>query len=144
PARITAYLFRNPGQKRRLMGAATTYIAKPWRNEVYVQEAGFPHPVLGHEIAHVIAGSFSRGPFRVGGALWGLRQHPGLVEGIAVAASPDEDDDLTPVEGSRAMLDLGILPRLERVFAFGFFAEPSAKSYTVAGAFVGFVHDEYG
>lgn len=144
PARITAYLFRNPGQKRRLMGAATTYIAKPWRNEVYVQEAGFPHPVLGHEIAHVIAGSFSRGPFRVGGALWGLRQNPGLVEGIAVAASPDEDDDLTPVEWSRAMLDLGILPRLERVFAFGFFAEPSAKSYTVAGAFVGFVHDEYG
>src|SRR5690606_35962128 len=55
-----------------------------------------------------------------------------------------EDDDLTPVEWSRAMLDLGILPRLERVFAFGFFAEPSAKSYTVAGAFVGFVHDEYG
>jgi len=142
--RITAFLFRDPGQKRRLMGAATTYIAKPWRKEVYVQDAGFPHPVLGHEIAHVVAGSFSKGPFRVGGALWGLRSNPGLVEGIAVAASPDEDDDLTPLEWSRAMLDLGILPRLDRVFAFGFFAESAAKSYTVAGAFVGFLHDRFG
>lgn len=142
--RITAYLFRDPGQKRRLMGAATTYIAKPWRKEVYVQDAGFPHPVLGHEIAHVVAGSFSKGPFRVGGGLWGLRSNPGLVEGIAVAASPDEDDDLTPLEWSRAMLDLGILPRLDRVFAFGFFAESAAKSYTVAGAFVGYLHDGFG
>src|SRR5690606_34710783 len=97
--RITAYLFRDPGQKRRLMGAATTYIAKPWRKEVYLQDSGFPHPVLGHEIAHVVAGSFSQGPFRIGGGM-GLRSNPGLVEGIAVAASPDENDDLTPLEWS--------------------------------------------
>ena len=38
------------------MGAADTYIAKPWRREVYVQAAGYPHPVLGHELMHVLAG----------------------------------------------------------------------------------------
>src|SRR5690606_27540541 len=144
PERVKVLLFASEAEKARWMGAGRTYIAKPWRNEVYIQGAAYPHPVLGHEIAHVVAGSFSKGPFRVGGALWGLRSNPGLVEGIAVAASPDEDDDLTPLEWSRAMLDLGILPRLDRVFAFGFFAESAAKSYTVAGAFVGFLHDRFG
>ena len=62
--RLTAYFFRDTEEKRRLMGAAQTSIAKPWRREVYVQMSGFPHPVLGHEIAHVVSGSFARGPLR--------------------------------------------------------------------------------
>lgn len=141
--RITAYLFRDAAQKRRLMGAEHTYIAKPWRREVYVQQGGYPHPVLGHEIAHVVAGTFARGPFRVAGAWSGIRANPGLIEGAAVAASPD-DDELTPAEWSRSMLDLGILPPLDRVFALGFLGENSSKSYTVAGAFVGWVRDRFG
>lgn len=142
--RVRAFLFRDSAQKRSLMGAATTYIAKPWRREIYVQANGFPHPVLGHELAHVIAGSFTKGPFRVGGIYWGLGSNPGLVEGMAVAASPDDDEDLTPAEWSRTMMDLGILPRLDDVFALGFFNQTAAKAYTVAGAFVSYLHDRYG
>lgn len=141
--RVTAFLFGDPAQKRRLMGAERTYIAKPWRREVYVQQGGYPHPVLGHEIAHVVAGAFARGPFRVAGSWGGLYPDPGLIEGAAVAASP-EDDELTPAEWSRAMLDLELLPPLERVFALDFLAESASKSYTVAGAFVGWVHDRFG
>ena len=75
--RYTAYLFHDAGEKRRLMGAADTLIAKPWRREVYVQAAGYPHPVLGHELAHAVASNFARGPFYVAGGRWVIASTPG-------------------------------------------------------------------
>jgi tetratricopeptide (TPR) repeat protein len=141
--RLTAYLFQNAAEKRRLMGAGDTFIAKPWRHEVYLQAAGFPHPVLAHEIAHVVAASFGSGPFRIAGEWGGLKPNPGLIEGVAVAASPDEDV-LEPMEWARAMLDLKLLPPLKQVFALGFLGENASKSYTVAGAFVGWVRGKFG
>jgi hypothetical protein len=142
-SRLTAFVFADANQKRRLMGAADTSIAKPWRREVYIQVAGYPHPILGHEVAHVVAGSFARGPFRVAGAVGGLLPNPGLIEGIAVAASPD-DDELTEGQWARAMLDLGILPDTKALFSLGFLGQNAAKSYTVAGAFVGWVLERWG
>ena len=141
--RITAFFFRDAGEKKRLMGAADTYIAKPWRREVYLQCAPYPHPVLGHELAHVVAGSFGRGPFRIAGARRAGGPNPGLIEGVAVAASPD-DDELTDAQWARAMMDLGhpaadatgLLPRLPR--------RGVAKSYTLAGAFVRWVMERCG
>jgi hypothetical protein len=84
-ARVTAFFFRDTSEKRRLMGASNTYIAKPWRNEVYLQLGGWPHPVLFHEIVHVVAGNVGRGPFRVSGGIGGLLPSPGIVEGVAGA-----------------------------------------------------------
>ncbi len=141
--RLTEYVFRDTNEKRLLVGAAQTSIAKPWRREVYIQAAAYPHPILGHEIAHVVAGSFARGPFRVAGGAGGFWPNPGLIEGIAVAASPD-DDELTDTQWARAMLDLGILPPVHRLFSLGFLAENAAKSYTIAGAFVAWVLDRWG
>jgi tetratricopeptide (TPR) repeat protein len=141
--RVTAYLFRNSADKRRLMGAGDTFIAKPWRHEVYLQPAGYPHPVLGHELAHVVAGSFAPGPFHIAGRWKGVKANPGLIEGIAVAAAPDEDA-LTPAEWSRAMLDLKILPPVTSLFSFDFLGQNASKSYTVAGAFVRFIKSTYG
>jgi hypothetical protein len=143
PGRLTAFVFKDADQKRRLMGAADTQIAKPWRQEVYVQMSGYPHPVLGHEIAHVVAGSFARGPFRVAGRLGGLLPDPGLIEGTAEATSPD-DDELTDPQWARAMLTLGILPSIHQLFSLGFEGENSSKAYTVAAAFVTWVIDRWG
>ena len=143
PARIRAFFFRDDGDKKRLMGAAHTYIAKPWREEVYLQLGSYPHPVLGHELAHVIAGKAGRGPFRIAGDLGGLLPNPGLIEGMAVAASPD-DEDLTDAQWARAMMQIGILPSMQRVFSFGFLGDASAKSYTLAGAFVSWVGEKWG
>jgi len=140
PERITVFLFASVDQKARLMGAGHTYIAKPWRREVYLQPAPYPHPVIGHELAHVVAGSFGAGPFKVAGPLRGLIPDPGRIEGVAVAAAPDEDDDLTIEEWARAMLDLGLLPPLDSVFKLTFLGENSSKAYTVAGAFVDWLH----
>jgi tetratricopeptide (TPR) repeat protein len=141
--RLTAFVFANADEKRRLMGAADTSIAKPWRREVYVQMSGFPHPILGHEVAHVVSGSFGHGPFRIAGALGGLLPNPGLIEGTAVATSPD-DDELTDEQWARAMLDLDVLPSIRELFSLSFLGENSAKSYTVAGAFVTWVLDRWG
>jgi tetratricopeptide (TPR) repeat protein len=139
-ARLTEFVFSDAGQKRALMGAADTSIAKPWRHEVYVQLARYPHPVLGHEIAHVVAGSFAPGPFHVGGGLW---PNPGLIEGIAVATAPD-DDELTDAQWARAMLDLGVLPSMRDLFSLDFLGQSAAKSYTAAGAFVAWAIDTWG
>ncbi len=143
PDHITVYLFADVHQKASLMGASDTQIAKPWRREVYVQQGSYPHPVIGHELAHVIAGTFAGGPFDTGGDLLGLLPNPGLIEGVAVAASPREGD-LSPAEWAKAMKDLGILPKLHDLFGLGFLGASSGVAYTVSGAFVGFVKDTFG
>lgn len=144
PEHVTVYLFASDAEKGYLMGAVSTYIAKPWRAEVYIQAAGFPHPTLGHELAHVVSGSFAPGPFRVAGPLGGWIPDPGRIEGIAVAAAPGEDDDFTLYEWSRALLDLNLLPPMPDVFRLGFLAKQSSTAYTVAGAFISWLHDTYG
>ncbi|PIE06127.1 MAG: hypothetical protein CSA75_01150 [Sorangium cellulosum] len=141
--RVRVYVFADREQKRKLTGAFRVSVAKPWRKEVYVQLDTYPHSVLGHELAHVLAGTFALGPFRVAGAYGGWLPDPGLIEGIAVAASPN-DDVLTPQQWSAAMLKLDALPALSNVFALGFLGENSSKAYTVAGAFVHWVRERYG
>ena len=144
PERIHVFLFGNDAEKGFLMGASRTYIAKPWRREIYVQAAAFPHPVVVHELAHVVAGSFARGPFRVAGPLGGIWPDPGRIEGFAVAAAPDETDELTEREWAASMAKLGILPPLSSIFELDFLGLSASKAYTVAGAFVDFLRERYG
>jgi hypothetical protein len=143
PRTISVFVFESAAQKGALMGAADTFFAKPWRREVYVQAEGYPHPAIGHELIHVLAGQFGRGPFRVAGDWGGFLPNPGLIEGVAVAAEP-KSGDLTPAEWAKAMKDLGLLPRLPTLFALGFLGENMSVAYTVSGAFVGWIHDGYG
>lgn len=143
PDKITAFLFTDEDQKARLMGASGTNIAKPWRAEIYVQNTDFPHRVLQHELMHAIAGQVGEGPFDIGGYWGGWLPNPGLIEGVAVAGAPKEDD-LSAMEWAKTMQDLQILPRLDKLFSLGFLGESSSMAYTVSGAFVGWAHDKYG
>jgi hypothetical protein len=143
PRRITVFLFADAAQKQALMGAAHTYIAKPWRAEVYLQHAPFPHPVLKHELAHAVAGAMAPGPFQVT-ARGRLLPVPGLIEGAAVAAAWEGDGDATPHEWSRAMLEAGITPRVASLNSLSFFASGSSTAYTAAGSFCRWLHDAHG
>jgi hypothetical protein len=143
PETITVFLFRDATEKRRLTGAWLRLVSKPWRAEVYLHSHEYPHDWLGHELAHVIAAGFGRGPLRVAGSASGLIPDFGLIEGLAVGAWPPADD-LTPSEWSRTMLEARLLPPLRRVFALRFLDLPTVTSYTVAGAFVGWVRDRWG
>lgn len=142
--RVTVFAFGSPDQKGALMGASNTYIAKPWRREVYVQTDNYPHTVLGHELAHVVAGAFANGPFAVAGPLGGWVPDPGRIEGFAVAAAPPEDSEFSLLEWTKALRELGLLPPLSKIFRLSFLGENSATGYTVAGAVVSWLHDKYG
>ena len=144
PDKTTVYLFQSAEQKAWLMGARHVYVAKPWREEIYVQAQGFPHPVLRHELAHVVAGRLGEGPFKIAGALWGLSPDPGRIEGFATAAAPSEDDPLTSHQWAAAMKKLGLLPPLGELFQLGFFGSNSSTAYTVAGAFVEWTRQTFG
>ena len=144
PDHVRVFLFASAEEKGRYMGASRTQIAKPWREEIYLQAATYPHPVLRHELAHVVAASFGRGPFRISGPLGGWIPDPGRIEGVADAAAPGEDADLTLQQWARAMRDLGQLPSLGSVFRLTFLLQNSSTAYTVAGAFVQWIHSTYG
>lgn len=144
PSEVTVYLFASTVQKKELMGAGVTNVAKPWRYEVYVSDQGFPHPILGHELAHVVTAAFGRGPFRVAGMLGGWVMDPGRVEGFAEAAALRESSPGTLREWAAAMKLAHRLPPLEQLFQLSFFGTSAARSYTASGAFVDFVRRSHG
>jgi tetratricopeptide (TPR) repeat protein len=143
-SRITAFFFRSPEEKRALMGAARVYIAKPWRREVYLQLSEYPHPVLAHELAHVVARHASRGWFGVPGKLGGLVPEPTLIEGLAVALEPHARDELTAHQWTKAAQASGIAPPLQDLLGVRFFGTNQALAYTLAGSFLRFVLDTRG
>lgn len=143
-ARITAFFFRTTSEKRSLMGASGTYIAKPWRNEVYLQLQGWPHPVLAHEIVHVVAGNVGTGPFRISGRLGGILPSPGIIEGVAVAVAWEERDELTPHQWARAMLELGLTPSIAETEGLSFLLQPASRAYVTSGSFVRWILDQRG
>ncbi|MBX7192479.1 MAG: hypothetical protein K1X94_10500 [Sandaracinaceae bacterium] len=143
-ARVTAFFFRNADEKRLLMGASNTYIAKPWRNEVYLQLSQWPHVVLFHEIVHVVAGNVGRGPFRVSGGIGGLLPSAGIVEGVAVAVAWDEREDLTPHQWARALVEIGHAPSIAETEGLGFLLQPASRAYTANGSFVRWILETRG
>jgi tetratricopeptide (TPR) repeat protein len=141
PVRVTSYLFDSAEQKRRLIGAANTYIAKPWRRSVYLQHEAWPHPILRHELAHVFAGAAGDRLLRL--SLRGILPQPGLIEGLAVAADW-RGGGLTPHQAVKAMREDRIEPRLEQVLGLSFWAQPSSRAYTLVGSFCRFLLDKHG
>ena len=136
---VTAYFFRNQNEKKELIGVGRTLIAKPWRGEVYLQMAGWPHPVLGHEIVHAVLGEVGRRPFSVAATFGGLLPNPGLVEGAAVALAWDLRDDLDPDQWSRILMDRKELPAASTVMSVQFSALPARRAYMTAGSIIRFM-----
>ncbi len=147
--KITSYYFRDAEQKHRYIGARHVHMAKPWRREIYLNHRPFPHSVLRHEIAHVVAGAFGDPIFGVSARrVLGVPVflNPGLIEGIAVAADwPDQfGRALTPHQSVKAMIELDYAPPVEQVFSTRFLALASARGYTLAGSVTKYLLDEYG
>lgn len=144
--RIAVLAFRNAGEKKQLMGAAATNIAKPWRGEIYIEAGEWPHSVLAHELAHIVAGNIGVGPMRITGRFFGLVPDLALIEGVAVAAawSSSAPGGLTPHQWTRAMLDLGIAPRLHDVVGTGFLGQQKRLAYTYVGSLVRYIEDVHG
>jgi hypothetical protein len=139
--KITAFLFDNPQEKRRWMGASHTQVAKPWRREIYLQYESWPHPAEKHELAHVFAGEFGDPIFHV--ARHGLVFNVGLIEGAAVAAD-DRPERVSLDQQVKIMRRDGREPPLADLFGYGFLRYAPAQSYTTAGSFSRFLLEKYG
>jgi len=139
--RVHSFLFDSTAQKQSLMGAAHTSIAKPWRREIYLQNDGWPHPVLKHELAHVFAGAFGDPIFHA--ARRDLRFNVGLIEGVATAAAWS-GSPLTPHESVAVARALGTEPPLDGVFSLDFLRYNGSTAYSAAGSFCRFLIDRSG
>jgi tetratricopeptide (TPR) repeat protein len=138
---ITSYLFDSVEDKARLMGAQHTFIAKPWRREVYLQHEPWPHPVLMHELAHVFAGAFGDPLFHT--SLKGLAFNVGMIEGVAEAAAW-HGSPLTPHELVRTLRQLGREPDLGQILSTSFLGINATSAYATAGSFCRFLLDTRG
>jgi len=140
PGRIGSYVYASAEKKKRLMGAGGTSFEDALTDEIHLNAASWPHPVLRHELAHIFAAHLQR--------WWPICPQIGIHEGIAVAAEWREESGrlgLTPDEACAAMDSLGLLPDLGSLLgAFGFWTQPGARAYTAAGSFVHHLVTAYG
>jgi tetratricopeptide (TPR) repeat protein len=142
--KVRVWWYPSAEAKQRLVGAAHTQFAKPWRREVHVNGRAFPHPVIKHELVHALAAPWGAPPFGVTASLGGLVPHVGLIEGFAVAAD-DPIDELTLHEWAAAMKQQGLLPDVRSLMTpGGFYGAPPSRAYATAGSFLRFVADRYG
>lgn len=140
--RPAIYLYADVDSKKRLMGAGTTRIAKPWQRAMHLHGLQVGDPVAIHELAHVFSAELADGPLHL--SLRGLLPHMGLIEGLAVAATW-ESGRLDGHQWSAAMHQVDAAPPLERLLSpTGFLAANSRTAYTLCGSFVKFIHDTEG
>lgn len=132
--KVRAYLYASPTQKKRLIGAGDTFVEDPFGYGFHVHSLGFPHPVLKHELAHVLTADWSP---------WKVSLNVGMHEGVAVAADWEEDK-LTVHQWAKAMQALNVAPPLSSVMSLGFWKHAGSRSYLMAGSFVRFLIEKYG
>jgi len=134
--KIKSYIYPNVGTRKKLIGAGETTIANPVHNEIHLIYDSFPHPVLKHELVHVMAGEF-------GNDLLKISPKIGLLEGIAVAVDW-RGQKYNPHQWSKVMMEMEIAPNIEDIVGFGFWYAPADVGYTLMGSFSRYLIDTYG
>jgi predicted negative regulator of RcsB-dependent stress response len=140
---IHVYVYRSPAEKQALVGAGSTQFAKPWQFALHINDAPFPHPVLKHELLHVMAAPFGTGPFATT-ARFGVLTQMAVIEGLAVAGD-NRVDDLTLHQWAAAMRRHDLAPDVRALFQpEGFYRYAASRAYTLAGSFLRFLGDVHG
>ena len=133
--KVQSYIYTSSEQKKRLVGARGTSVEDPLGYGFHINYEDFPHPVMKHELAHVLTADWH--------PILKVSLKIGMHEGIAVAADWDEGK-LTAHQWSRAMQQLEIAPMMNEIMGLGFWGQSSSQSYTLAGSFVRFLIEKYG
>ncbi|MEZ4257147.1 MAG: tetratricopeptide repeat protein [Polyangiales bacterium] len=127
--RVHAFIFRSTAEKKRLMGAGSTHIAKPWRNQVYSPGLGLPASGVGARTHPRHRGQPGRAaPFDRGNRRRPMAE-PGLIEGHRRRHRMDVRDGMTPHQWARTMLELDVAPPLTQVFGLGFPGNASSQPH---------------
>jgi len=142
--KLIVYLYADDDQKKALMGAHGTQLARPWQHELHISGFDVPHPSLKHELAHLYGGEIAAGPLGVPARALVL-VNLGLVEGLAVAADWPVRGGLTVHEWARAMRALKLAPDpRDVIYPAGFWSQSSSRAYTIAGSFIRWLADTKG
>ncbi|HYO51978.1 hypothetical protein, partial [Archangium sp.] len=142
--RIRVWLYRTDEEKQALVGAGRTQFAKPWRQELHINGRDFPHSVLKHELAHVMAAPAGSAPFRITTRL-GVWPLMGVIEGLAVAADNPVQGDLTLHQWAAGMRRQKLAPDIRKLVGpEGFYQSAPARAYTLVGSFLLHLADTYG
>jgi tetratricopeptide (TPR) repeat protein len=133
---LESYIYPSPEVKKRLMGARHTSFADPFDRAMHLHHQPFPHPVLKHELAHLVSASF---------AGWlGFNPRIGWHEGFAVAVDWEEDR-LTPDQWTQAMRVEDLLPDMNAAMsAHGFWTQPASRAYLSMGSLSRYLMDVHG
>lgn len=140
--KVRSFVFVNAAQKRQLMGAGTVQVAAPWRQQIYLDYRGFPHPVLPHELAHVFGKTVGDRVFGV--SMDGVVPNIALIEGFATAMAPRAADGLDLHDQATVLERLGKRPPLAEIMGPAFFTRSSRVAYTTAGSFCRWLVDTRG
>ncbi len=135
--KIVSYIYADEKARKEIIGAGQTTIANPIHGEIHLVYNYYPHPVLKHELVHVLSSEFSAGFLKISPKV-------GLIEGLAVAADWDNSDGFNPDEWSAAMLKGDNHIDIQDIMGYRFWAAASSKSYTLMGSFVRFLITKYG
>lgn len=134
--KIRSYIYPDNKTRKKYMGAGDTTIANPIHREIHLVYSTFPHPLLKHEITHILSAEFGTRILKISPKI-------GLIEGLAVAADWNLDG-LSKHEWSQTMIRAGDAPEINDIIGLGFWFAPAKKSYTLMGSFSRFLIDEYG
>ena len=142
-SRTRVFLFRNAAQKKRMMGAAQTEIAKPWLNEIYVKGADPDNLIVRHELAHALAGEIVDNPLAVP-LIGGLIPNMPLIEGLATAAAWNPAA-FTAHEWTAMAHEMELTRPLSTLFnPIGFWSSYGPLAYTQSASFVDWLRTAYG
>lgn len=137
------YFYANMNQKKRLMGARNTRIAKPWQKEFHIDSPRIGASVIRHELIHLIAAEFGASPLKIAQNRFGL-PNMALTEGLAEAHSP-RDSRLSLHEWSAALGRINKRPNIESLMsADGFYQSSARIAYTVCGSLLLYTEQKYG
>ena len=134
--KIRSYLYPDVETRKKIVGAGETTIANPVHKEIHIIYNSFPHPILKHELVHVMAGEFGTDFLKISPKI-------GLLEGIAVAADWSSNG-YTRHQWSKSLIEKNMAPDIEDIIGFGFWYAPAQVSYTLMGSFSKYLIDTYG
>lgn len=137
-AKIESYLYGDPWQKKRLVGAKFTSYVPIWLSQdqlhIAKQQLGSS---LKHELVHVLAKQFGNKLFN---GSWSI----GLIEGLAVAIDGGHSPSTTIDQIVVSEKPYPTAKELRHAFSFwGFYGGRSAVNYTTSGSFVQYLLNNY-
>ncbi len=140
--KIKVYLYNDLDMKKRLMGAGSTLIAKPWQFSIHLNQVSIGADVVLHELSHIFATEFADHPFYI--SMNGLIPQMPLIEGVAEAATWD-GERLNHHQWSAAIKQLNFAPPMKELLSpEQFYLHNGQLAYTLCGSFIRFYTEKTG